>query len=156
MRGMRQSWGRRAVVAVAAGMVASLALPVAARLAGTGGAPPSASAAAPKAPGQPVVFEPNVGQAGAGVNFIARGLGLSLALTPTEAHFTVRAVGKDGQASPASASVRLVGAGPAATLVPSGAQRATTNYFIGNDPSKWHTDGTCDGGFDTFVAKFSP
>jgi len=90
----------------------------------------------------PLAFEPNQGQARAGVRFLARGSGYELALTRTSA---ILALDKtDGGAAAlrlrflsANEDVRLVGGRPLPGKI---------NYLRGNDPSKWLT------GIDTFGA----
>ena len=99
---------------LAAGMVAALAVPVVSgAVAEVGSHRPTP---APARPDLPVVFEPNVGQAGPEVGFVARGAGLAMALSPTGAQFRVGASG-DATAPPAPVSLRLEGADPAATML---------------------------------------
>lgn len=120
----------------AAGLVAALLAPVVSQSvhAVLGDARPATMPATTAVrPGLPVYFEPNQGQAGDGPRFVARGSGLGLALSPTEAHFSLGA----GGGSSAPASLRLVGANSDATLVPADRQRATSSYFVGSDPAKW-------------------
>ncbi len=77
----------------------------------------------------PLVFEPNQGQAGAGVTFLARTESATLFLTQREAVLSVRGT--------APVRMRLARAGkPRAIrcLEPTG---GVSNYFIGNDPAKW-------------------
>src|SRR5262245_54662865 len=81
---------RRSASVATAALLATVALPAVAWLAATAGdgaqSSPGRQATAPKLP---VVFEHNAGQAGSDVSFLARGTGLHLALSPTEARFTV-------------------------------------------------------------------
>lgn len=98
-----------------------------------------------------MVFEANRGQTDRGVDFISRGAGYSLFLTPREAVFSL-----SGRQAPAGdeprrsadgpdASVgtilrmRLLGANP--STEPSGERllAAKTNYLIGRDPKRWRT-----------------
>ncbi len=83
----------------------------------------------------PLAFEPNVGQSGEPVKFLARGRGYGLYLTPAEAVLTLPA-GRGAKASPAL-RMQFDGANAAATL--SGGEKLPghTNYFIGNDSSRW-------------------
>ncbi len=87
----------------------------------------------------PLAFEPNVGQAAGGVNFVAHGSGYGLALTPTAA---VLALGKGGDA----VGLELVGGNPAAKASGQGLQEGVSNYLVGNDPSGWHTGVANYGG----------
>jgi hypothetical protein len=109
----------------------------------------------------PLAFEPNQGQTDAQVKFLARGNGYTLFLTANEAVFSLqsRSAGgssvrrgagmptKNSQAhvnSPKSASavvrMQLLGGNSLATVAASGQMPGTSNYFLGNDPSKWRTD----------------
>ena len=79
----------------------------------------------------PLSFEPNTGQAGSGVRYLARGSAYTLYLTDGE---TVLA-GKGR----AALRTRLAGAKLAAPIDGEGAQDSFSNYFVGNDPRKWRT-----------------
>ena len=83
----------------------------------------------------PLSFEANQGQTDSRVNFLSRGAGYSLFLTPTKAVLSL----KQGDTATSSA-MRIVGANPASHAVGLDKQAGVSNYFIGNDPSKWHTD----------------
>ena len=103
----------------------------------------------------PMRFEPNVGQTDAPVDFLARGTGNTLFLTPTE---SVLVLGKRATATaqggpsrletieraqePETAIVRSRLEGANAQPVVEGLDPlpGITNYFIGNDPSQWYTD----------------
>jgi hypothetical protein len=106
----------------------------------------------------PLAFEANQGQTAAEVRFLSRGDGYSLFLTEQEAVLALRH-SRPGAArrldrtklskvrskmrtseKPAVLRMRLDGANPNATVA--GVERMATkvNYFIGNDPGKWHTD----------------
>jgi hypothetical protein len=87
----------------------------------------------------PLAFEPNVGQAAAGVNFVAHGTGYGLALTPTEA---VLALGHNGD----TLGLELLGANPTARAAGQNLQAGVSNYLIGNDPTQWHTGVANYGG----------
>lgn len=84
----------------------------------------------------PLAFEANEGQTDASVDFMARGKGYSLFLTPGEAVLSLDGAG-DGDGS--VIRVALVGAeaDPQATGVDELA--GVNNYLIGNDPSEWRT-----------------
>ena len=83
----------------------------------------------------PMSFEKNAGQSRAGVDFIARGSGYTVFLTPGEAVIALKKHEQRG------ATVRM-------SLVDSVPARAAgenelpgkANYFVGNDPAKWRRD----------------
>ena len=83
----------------------------------------------------PLSFEANQGQTDSQVNFLSRGAGYSLFLTPTKAVLSL----KQGDTSNV-VGMRMVGANPASRAVGLDKQAGVSNYFIGNDPSKWHTE----------------
>ena len=85
----------------------------------------------------PLSFEPNVGQARAGVNYLARGAGFSIYLTPTAATLAL---------APASASahlsalrINLAGADRDAKVSAGERLPGVSNYFVGSNPASWHT-----------------
>jgi hypothetical protein len=84
----------------------------------------------------PLRFEANQGQAAAPVQFLSRGHGYSLFLTPSEV------VVRLSRAQHDDAVVRwhTVGGNAAPRLSGESRLASTSNYFHGNDPSKWHTD----------------
>jgi len=100
----------------------------------------------------PVIFEPNVGQADARVKFLSRArdgvlfiasdeaiLALSSpAVVPMRRVRTARVVAP--KQSGGVLTMRLVGANPNATVEGRGKASARNNYFIGKDPSRWHTN----------------
>jgi len=108
----------------------------------------------------PLAFEANEGQTASPVHYLARGQGYQLFLTSQEAVLTLRqpAVPRTkatkrpsllvAQANRKPASVGKMsvlrmhfdGANPAAEIVGAKPLPGKTNYFIGNDPKKWHTD----------------
>jgi uncharacterized repeat protein (TIGR01451 family) len=97
----------------------------------------------------PLIFEPNEGQTDSRVKFVSHGAGYSLFLDSTGAVLAMQT------AQPASAGQRvtklvtsrsveavrmtLVGANPGATVAGGDRLPGISNYFIGNDPKKWHT-----------------
>ena len=83
----------------------------------------------------PPTFEANQGQTDSRVNFLSRGAGYSLFLTPTKAVLSL----KHGDTSNV-VSMRVVGANLTSHAVGLDKQSGVSNYFIGNVPSKWHTD----------------
>ena len=106
----------------------------------------------------PLAFEANQGQTASDVHFLSHGDGYALYLTGQEAVLALRqpaahaAAPRDrsksgklhhnGRAAEGLSVVRmrLDGANPNVTIA--GVERMPTkvNYFIGNDPKKWHTD----------------
>ena len=91
----------------------------------------------------PLVFEPNQGQTDARVKFLARGSGYGLYLTAQEAVLALQHSASDSRhpvARPSAVSMKLVGA--TSPSEPRGEIQlpGTSNYFIGNDPDKWHSD----------------
>src|ERR1017187_6869794 len=126
--------------------------------------PPAAPAASPQAgPGAPVVpaenprslplstnrpeaklmsvplsFEPNRGQSASAVQFLSRGSGYALFLTPGKVVLNLE------RQTPQAASVdtlrmSLVGANPKANAVGLDPQPGVVSYFIGNDPKRWRS-----------------
>jgi hypothetical protein len=95
----------------------------------------------------PLSFELNRGQTAAQVNFLSRGNGYALFLTPTEAVLSLQkpaptASGGAETQAPDSAVLRsrFVGANPEPQVIGLDPLAGTSNYFIGNDPSQWRTD----------------
>jgi hypothetical protein len=95
----------------------------------------------------PVRFEPNVGQFDVQVEFVARGSGYTLFLTPGEAvltlapsapDFSQRRKGAKAQ-KPEVVRTRLVGASVRSAGEGVGELPGVTNYFVGNDPARWRT-----------------
>ena len=83
----------------------------------------------------PLSFEANQGQTNSQVNFLSRGSGYSLFLSPTKAVLSL----EQGTTSNV-VGMRIVGANPTARAVGVDKQAGVSNYLIGSDPSKWHTD----------------
>lgn len=100
----------------------------------------------------PVSFEPNLGQTDPQVKFLSRRHGYTLFLTSSQAVMAFRAnspsvSAKPGQktvpqpaASIASLRMRLLGAKSEPESVGDGELPGKSNYFIGNDPSKWRSN----------------
>src|ERR1035441_3058467 len=102
----------------------------------------------------PLSFEANTGQADKSVKFLSRGGGYGLYLTGEEAVLALHQGGCAGLARRLSLQRREVacdrqtdvvrmrlGGASRAAADPAGEERlpGTANYFIGNDPSRWHT-----------------
>jgi uncharacterized repeat protein (TIGR01451 family) len=89
----------------------------------------------------PLIFEANQGQAGPQVKFLARGAGYGLFLDATGAVLAL-------QTAPISRSehsaqfvhMKLVGANPVALPTGTDLLPGKSNYFVGNDPHRWHSD----------------
>lgn len=79
----------------------------------------------------PLSFEPNVGQEPREVRYLARGSSYTLYLAGGEMLL--------GGHNEAPLRMKLLGANLAAPIVGEGQQDSTSNYFLGNDPSKWRT-----------------
>ena len=102
----------------------------------------------------PIYFESNQGQTAEGVDFVSRGEGYSLFLTPSEAVFSLRPMTEQDSAAidpnldlgqPASDKravlrMKIRDANPEPRITASEELPGKSNYFIGNDPSKWQTD----------------
>ncbi len=89
----------------------------------------------------PINFEPNLGQTDGQVKFVARGQNYSLFLTDTAAVLSLRKAGKS-RAGDKTAIVRMQLDGANASPLSSGLDESQgrSNYFVGNDPEKWHAD----------------
>ena len=101
-------------------------------------------------------FEANQGQTDAQVKFLSRGSGYTLFLTGDEAVFSLRGSKADGEALNASPQsqptvvpkayavlrMKLVKANHAAKVTGADELLGKSNYFIGDDPKKWHSNVT--------------
>ena len=115
------------------------------QLAVSGGNPVVAAFSAPDfAPNQPVRvdlgqlplrFEPNQGQTSSKVDFLARGAGYGLFLTPNQAVLSLRS-----NQNTSVVRMELAGGNPAAAVAGAEQLPGKSNYLIGNDPAKWHRD----------------
>src|SRR5262249_22254841 len=104
----------------------------------------------------PLMFEANMGQTDSSVQFIVRGGGATTFLTSTEAVMVLphasaassqsppdslqETTGSVAQEPPEVGRLQLVGSNANAQAVGEGLLETKTNYFIGNDPSRWHTN----------------
>jgi hypothetical protein len=93
----------------------------------------------------PLSFEANRGQANGQVRFLSRGQGFSLFLTGSEAVLSLRKSLKPpepgataGQMSIGVVRMKLAGVQSQVKITGEDKLPGTANYFIGNDPSKWH------------------
>ena len=93
----------------------------------------------------PLSFERNLGQTDRRVKFLARGPHYTLFLTADQAVLALQQnaaqQGKPGapQVPPAVVRVRLVGANGGAQVSGLDELPGRSNYFVGNDPQRWHT-----------------
>ncbi len=88
----------------------------------------------------PLVFEANQGQTDPRVKYVARGGGYTLFLTANDAVFALRSSAQPATARKdltAGIYMHLVGVNSRAQIVAGSELPGKTNYFIGNDRSKW-------------------
>lgn len=85
----------------------------------------------------PLQFEANEGQADAEARFVAHGSGYNVFLTPREATLAL-SPSRPGQ-PPAVVSLQFVGAAAEPPLVGEARLPGVVNYYLGRDPSRWHT-----------------
>jgi hypothetical protein len=105
----------------------------------------------------PLMFEANAGQTDKRVRFLSRGSGYNLFLTSTEAVLALNKPGasKEGKDERVKSRVekkrgvsqsidvvrmKIVGGNPTAKVTGHDELAGRTNYLIGNNPQKWHTD----------------
>ncbi len=84
----------------------------------------------------PISFEPNQGQSDSAAKFVAHGRGYGLYLTPSEAVLTLPERSQN-QLRQTAVEMQLSGANREAEMVGSDRLAGHSNYFIGNDPSRW-------------------
>ncbi|MGO9167645.1 MAG: SBBP repeat-containing protein [Candidatus Sulfotelmatobacter sp.] len=120
----------------------------------SGPTPSARQALSSRAVSLPMFFEPNQGQTDPRVKFLARGAGYGLFLTADEAVLELHQAAGTQHSAPssqrsavssqrASSSVirmRLDGANSSARVSGASPLPGKSNYFIGNDPSKWRHD----------------
>jgi hypothetical protein len=92
----------------------------------------------------PLSFQPNQGQANPVVQYVARGQGYSLFLTPGEAYVTLErqpAAHDLAIETIATDTLRMTLAGANSNAAVAGLEKlpGVVNYFVGNDPKKWHS-----------------
>ena len=105
----------------------------------------------------PLSFEANQGQSDRRVKFLSRGSGYDLFFTPTEVALALSRHAKHSNQdysdprklieasdertnSPTVLRMKMVGANPHPLVTGLEEQPGKVNYFIGNNPAKWHTD----------------
>jgi hypothetical protein len=98
----------------------------------------------------PLAFEANQGQTDPQVKFVSRGASYNLFLTATEAVLTLQKVSRQESNAPAATALppqeeksavlhmKLLGANAKAEVFGQDELPGKSNYFIGNDPKKWH------------------
>ena len=93
----------------------------------------------------PLSFEENRGQASPEVKFLSRGPQHSVFLTPTQATVVIKQLQKGAEKGPRQAHnsairIKLSGAKANAGITGLDELPGKSNYFLGNDPAKWHTN----------------
>jgi hypothetical protein len=83
----------------------------------------------------PLSFEPNHGQANRTAKFLSRGSSYLLLLNSTQATLVL-----SGPKSSEQLRMRLVNSDPAAQITSEAKQEGVSNYLIGSNRNKWHTD----------------
>jgi hypothetical protein len=98
-------------------------------------------------PALPLIFERNIGQAPPAVKFLSHGNDSLLLITSDEAVLRISGSASESVqkrsiilAPRTTTAMRLVGANPDAFVEGRGQLAARINYFIGRDPSRWHTN----------------
>ena len=86
----------------------------------------------------PLIFEPNQGQSDAQVKFLARGEGYGLFLTKDSAVLSLQHA-ENRKLAGAVLRMDLVGSKGAQAVAGTDLLPGSSSYFIGNDPSKWHS-----------------
>lgn len=88
----------------------------------------------------PVSFEPNQGQANNRVEFLARGNGYTLFLTPVGVVLASRLPARSGPGTAEVVRLHFVGGSLHPKIVGLSRLPGRVNYFIGDDPRRWRTD----------------
>ncbi len=86
-----------------------------------------------------ISFEPNVGQADAGIRFIARTKGSFVSLTRSGALLRVGGRGFGGSVA-TGVGLTFIGARPPPRIEGVGRLPGVSNYYLGSDPARWRTD----------------
>jgi hypothetical protein len=105
----------------------------------------------------PLRFEENQGQTNSEVRYVSHGSGYELFLTPQDAVLALRSLAPQAKSAPnrlvalresrnarfaersSAVRIHLEGANSAPRITGVDPLPGKTNYFIGNDPKKWHT-----------------
>src|ERR1039457_4127151 len=91
----------------------------------------------------PLSFEPNQGQAASSVQFLSRGSGYALFLTPGKVVLNLErqqpASAASAMHTPDTLRMTLIGANPKANAAGLDPQPGVVSYFIGNDPKNWRS-----------------
>lgn len=92
----------------------------------------------------PLVFEPNHGEEDSSIQFVSRGPGYSLYLDQAGAILATPVTSSSPKSNNPhrvqTIRMKLAGANPSPALVGNNALPGKTNYFLGNDSSKWKTN----------------
>jgi hypothetical protein len=84
----------------------------------------------------PISFEPNQGQSDSATKFVAHGRGYGLYLRPSEAILTLPE-GSQNHSRQAAVEMQLTGANQRPEMAGADRLAGHSNYFIGNDSSRW-------------------
>jgi hypothetical protein len=90
----------------------------------------------------PMAFQRNDGQAGPAVRYLGQAQGVTVLFTSTGVTLGLaRSAARPGAAAGSQARVTLAfqHASPRPRITGAGREPGTVNYFIGNNPSRWHT-----------------
>src|ERR1019366_5078118 len=105
--------------------------------------PQAANGPAAKLMSVPLSFEPNQGQAASTVQFLSRGSGYALFLTPGKVVLNLERQQPPSAASamhtPDTLRMTLIGANPQSNAVGLAPQPGVVSYFLGNDPKNWRS-----------------
>ncbi len=88
----------------------------------------------------PLSFEINQGQADPRVKYLAHGQGYTLWLTADQAVLALRSSTQPSTSALPVVRLKLVGSDPAPGVWGERPLPGRINYFLGNDPKKWHTN----------------
>ncbi|MDA1052496.1 MAG: tandem-95 repeat protein [Planctomycetota bacterium] len=83
-----------------------------------------------------IAFEPNLGQVSDEADFLARGEGYALFLSPNSGSLALQSKSEDGSAW-AGITMHIVDGNPGAEPAGQGLLSGVSNYLIGNDPDQW-------------------
>ncbi len=85
----------------------------------------------------PLSFERNDGQTDAQVDYLARGQGYTIFLTPQAAVLSLQ---QAGATTGEALRMELLGGNANAVALGVDQLGGMANYYVGNDPAQWHTD----------------